>query len=80
MTLFGSYDLIWSAAREAAGRGSPLVTLSPNRSFDSQRWDRQSKGEAIHSSGTDCPARQLSLFNLSYTDDQEGYLGCMLGK
>lgn len=53
MTLFGSYDLIWSGGRGegAAERGSLLVTLSPNCSFDSQRWNRQSEGEAIHSSG-----------------------------
>lgn len=28
------------------------MTLSPNCCFDSQRWDRQSKGEATDSSGT----------------------------
>lgn len=50
VTLFGSYDRIWSAARGAAVRGFLLVTLSPNCGFDSERRDRQSKGEAIHSS------------------------------
>lgn len=74
MTLFGSYARIWSAAQGAAVRGSLLVTLSPNCSFDSQRRDTRSKGEATHWRGKACPAHSLSLFNLCYTGDRRGHI------
>lgn len=77
MTLFGIYDLIWRAAGGWAVRGSLLVTLYPNCSFDSRSWDRQSRGEATHSSGEDSPARQPSAQSLPHRRPQRIFRLCV---